>query len=139
MSRAILYIYAHGEDWLRKTEPTVQTHRNYTVSIHRVVLRNPNQPENILLRQEYENKLQVPLTDDAVVKIDVTKMVADWFQSPQNNHGMIIKLDQLGRKVVTLAGADRDRNDHVSLNFYCFLYSYLKIIPFFRRVHTLRL
>lgn len=135
MSRAILYVYVHGENWLKKTEPTVQGNRNYSISINRVVLRNPNQPENILLRQEYENKLQVPQTDDEIVKIDVTQMVADWFQSPQNNHGMIIKLDQLGKKVVTLAGADRDRNDHVSTIIFCFSSNFLKISIFSGSLH----
>lgn len=118
VSRAILYIYVHGQNWIQKNEPIMQTNRNFTISINRVVLRNPIQPDNILLRQEYENKLQIPQTDDEIIKIDVTKMVADWFQSPQNNHGMIIKLDQIGKKLVTLANTDRDKNDHVSLNVF---------------------
>lgn len=118
VSRAILYIYVHGENWIRKNDPTIPTNRSFSISVNRIVLRNPNQPENILLRKEYENKLQIPQGDDEIIKIDVTQMVSDWFQAPQNNHGMIIKLDQYGRKLVTLPIADREKNDHVSFFFF---------------------
>lgn len=119
VSRAILYVYVHGENWIKENEPTMCSNRNFSISVNRVVLRNPKQPENILLRQEYENKIKIPQGDDEIIKIDVTKMVSDWFQSPQNNHGMIIKLDPFGKKLITLT-ADDDRQQNVSWILFFF-------------------
>lgn len=114
-AEAVLHIYIHGENYLRLSN---SQSRMFNISVHRVV-KSASQPDNILLLTEAEHRYEVPHGDGQFLEINVTKLTQEWFLHPFNNHGLILKMDSLGRKAVVI---DSATYKGVSIIFYLFLF-----------------
>lgn len=108
-AEAILHVYVYGDEYLR---PHELSSRTFNISVHRVV-KTASQPDNILLLTEAEHRFEVPHGEGHFIQINVTKLAQEWFVHPFNNHGLILKMDSLGRKVVVI-----DSTTHIGVRDY---------------------
>lgn len=133
-AEAILHVYVYGDVHLR---PHELSSRVFNISVHRVV-KTATQPDMLLT--EAEHRFEVPHGEGNFIQINVTKLTQEWFVHPSNNHGLILKMDSLGRKVVVI-----DSTTHIGVrNLILLLHSiisYIKLLFIFdiiwnRKVHT---
>lgn len=119
IDQAVLHLFVHGEAYLRKINDSnmknANENRTFGITLSRIV-RSVSQFENTLLRQEGNFRYEVPYGDGHFIRINITEMTTEWYNKPYNNHGMIIKTDGLGKKLVVIDGAESGKN-YVSLFF----------------------
>ncbi|XP_055714549.1 growth/differentiation factor 8 [Phlebotomus papatasi] len=98
VQRAVLHVYVHGEVWLKRHvnhDLTSLQHRpNITVTAHRIV-RSQIQPSDTLhSRAEGATVVNLDAGLGSTISIDVTQLVIDWYNNPQTNYGLFLKMHE---------------------------------------------
>lgn len=129
VSDAKLNLFVHSEKWLKRNEPNVLKQlngiRNIDISIFRVSVRtsqNKNMDGKLFQQLVYKiDNVTLPSdekdSDGRYIQFDISQTVQEWFQNPQSNHGMYIRVNASGTNTSLnkIASIDLNSGEIVSI------------------------
>lgn len=108
VSKATLYIFIHSETWLKQHDSENKYEKKFNLTVHQIRRNTKIYHQLVNYREAY-----VPEHKGHYITIDVSKLVDNWYQDPQSNYGLLLKVN--GHSGHKLAVTDIGDKDHVRM------------------------